>query len=1112
MGNKKTLLAAALLAASVSVPSMAGPQAISDDQLGNVSAQGIQVVTNPTAISNQQNNNDSIQANGSSQANSSGIQVMNMVNSAVNTQTNTAAIDTSLGITLTQSNDQYAENHEYSSQTIDNGSTVSAQNNNNASVQMNDSSQMGATAGVVSNVAGSAMNIGQNIASITNSSAIGLSQSNSQFATNEGYDEQYITNAANNSTQNNNNSSVQVNSQAQSSSSTMVLNNTSSSASNIGQNVIYVDGLLNSSISQSNYQEAYNDKIPYQEIYNGGSTTMQNNNNGSVQINDDGQRDSSSIALTNTANSAKNVGQNIISATNMNGVNVISQSNEQYAANGGTTSSTLSHLVLNGDVSIQNNNNESVQLNSNAQANTNALSLSNTANSSENIGQNVADITGTVAINIISSSNYQEAYNYTRWDVDQTIGSGSSDLQRNNNNSVQMNENAQNNSSGMTISNTAASASNIGQNFANTEQIIGFNVVLQSNEQYAYNGSGWSNWSFQDITNNAGVFTLTTSQDNNNASVQMNDGATAQNNVNAMNLSNVAHSATNTAQNAAYVANVALGNIVSQSNYQVADSLTWTAQTIGNYGLINVNIDQDNNNASVQIQDGQNDVQAFAVSNVANSASNTAQNVVGGLNIIGLNVAIQTNESYATNESLSEQSINNNGLLVQANISQDNNNASVQLQGGQNNFNGMSIANISTSASNVGQNIASYDTLAQIGIIGQSNTQSAYNLVEGDQYISNASLLISASLFQDNNNTSVQVNGGQNNANAMSFLNSSASAANVGQNVGSLTGLAQIGVIGQYNYQDSTSEVSNSNSQTVDNLSLVLEVNALQNNNNASVQVNGAQNNVNTLSFANAASSAMNVGQNVLNMSDLIGLNLAEQINSQSAYNLSSADQTVTNIGIFLASVSLAQDNNNASVKLNNSQNNASGLSFINTSNSAVNNGMNIANITNPIGLTAISQMNDQYAENAAHATQDVYNDIAVAQNNNNGSVQLNNSQNNISSMAVLNTSLAAVNNGINLANVTGSTPFGTIVSQSNYQTAINDSDATQTVSNVVVLAGQNNNNGSVQLNNSQTGASSLVLANIVNSAANTGFNMAAITGASGWTLNQVSVQSAINY
>ena len=1110
MGNKKTLLAAALLAATVSVPSMAGPQAISDDQLGEVSAQGIQVVTNSTNISNQQNNNDSVQANGNSQANTSGMQVMNMVNSAANTQTNTAAIDTSIGISSSQSNTQYAENHEASSQTIDNFAAVSNQNNNNATVQMNDSSQMGTTAGIVSNVAGSAMNIGQNIASITNSSAIGLAQSNSQTATNEGYDEQYITNGGNNSTQNNNNSSVQVNSQSQSSSSTFVLNNTSSSASNIGQNFVFVDGLLGSNLSQSNYQMASNDKIPYQEISNGGNTTIQNNNNGSVQINDDGQTNASSIALSNTANSAKNIGQNIVDATNMNGVNVISQSNEQYAYNGAASFSGLYQTVINGDVSTQNNNNQSVQLNSNAQASTNAVSLSNTANSSENIAQNVADVSGAVSINVISSSNYQEAYNYTRWEVVQNVASGDSDLQRNNNNSVQLNENAQNASSGMSISNTSASASNIGQNLANTGQIIGFNIVSQSNEQYAYNGTGWSNWSFQTITNNDGVFTLTTGQDNNNASVQMNDGATAQNDVNAINLSNVAHSATNTAQNAAYVANVALGNIVIQSNYQVANNDSWTSQEIGNYGLINVNVDQDNNNASVQIQDGQNRVNSFATSNVSNSAANTAQNVVGGSNVIGLNAAVQTNESYASNNSLSQQAIGNNGLFVQANISQDNNNASVQLQGGQNDFNGMSLANVATSASNVGQNVASYNTFAQIGLIGQSNTQGAYEYVEGDQTISNASLIISASLLQDNNNNSVQVNGGQDNANAMSFLNASASAANVGQNVGSLTSLAQIGLIGQYNYQESESITTNS--QTVDNLSLVLDVNAAQNNNNGSVQVNGAQNNVSTLSFANAASSAMNVGQNILNMSDLLGVDLAEQINSQSAYNSSYSEQAITNNGVFLASVSLAQDNNNASVQLNNSQNNGSGLSFINTSNSALNNGMNIANITNPLGLTAISQMNDQYAENSASANQDVSNDLAVAQNNNNGSVQLNSSQNSISSMAVLNTSLAAVNNGINLANISGSVPFGTIVSQSNYQTAINDSDSTQTISNLVVIAGQNNNNGSVQLNNSQFGASSLVLGNIVNSAANTGFNMAAITGASGWTLNQVSVQNAINY
>lgn len=1110
MGNRRSLLAAALLAATVSVPALAGQEVLSDEELGKVSAQGIQVVNNPTNISNQQNNNDSVQANGNSQSGASGMQVTNMVNSATNIQTNTATIDTSTGIISGQANDQYAENHEYSSQTITNGANASAQNNNNASVQMNDSSQVGVAAGVVSNTAGSAVNIGQNIAAITNSSAIGLSQSNSQLSTNEGYDEQYITNMGNNTTQNNNNSSVQLNAQSQSSSSTLVMSNTAGSALNIAQNAIFVDGLLNTNLSQYNLQIALNDKVPYQEIYNNANTSMQNNNNGSVQANDNSQRNSSSLAMSNTANAAKNIGQNIIDASNMNGVNTITQSNEQYAYNGGSSITSLSHVIINGDVSIQNNNNQSVQLNGNSQEGSNAISLSNTANSSENIGQNIANIAGVVAINDVTSRNYQEAYNYTRWEVDQTVGSGSTDVQRNNNNSVQLNDNAQNSANGLSINNTSASASNIGQNIANVGEIIGFNIVTQSNEQYAYNGSNWSNWSFQNITNNDGVLTLTTGQDNNNASVQMNDGATAQNNINALNLSNIAHSASNIAQNVANVANAALGNAVTQSNYQIADNLTYVAQGIGNYGLVNVNIDQDNNNASVQLQDGQNSVNALTMSNVSNSASNISQNIVNGSNLIGFNMAIQTNESYATNDSLAEQSIGNNGLLIQANLSQDNNNASVQLQGGQNNFSGIAASNISSSASNVAQNMAAYDTLAQIGLIAQINTQSATNSMVSSQTVSNDSLFLSATLAQDNNNNSVQVSGGQNNANAMSFLNASTSASNIAQNMASLSALAQIGIIGQYNYQDATNSVAST--QTIDNASIVLEVNALQNNNNSSVQINSSQNNINTLSYANLASSAVNVGQNILAMSDVAGIDLAEQVNSQYALNESSSVQTVTNTGTFLASISLAQENNNGSVQLNSSQSNASGLSFVNATNSALNNGMNIASIQNPLGLSAISQMNDQVASNASYAEQTVTNDVSVAQNNNNGSVQMNNSQNGISSMAVLNTSLAALNNGVNIAYVTGSSPFGTIVSQSNYQTAINDSDSTQTISNTVVIAGQNNNNGSVQLNNSQTGASSLILANIVNSAANTGFNMAAISGASGWTLNQVSVQRAINY
>jgi len=639
MKHKRKLLVAALLAVSVS-SAVAAPEVLSEEELGDVSAQGVQVITNPTDISAQQNNNDSIQINGASQSGSSGMQISNSVNSADNINTNVINLDSSSGMTMSQLNDQSAENYEVSDQTVLNNITT----------------------GVASNVSGSAVNVGQNIANITNSTNISLSQTNNQYASNEGSDTQSITNGDTATLQDNNNGSVQLNDNAQRGSSSMVLDNTVSSAQNVGQNIIAVDGLSDFTLSQTNIQYAENLKDIDQTITNNGDVSLQNNNNGSVQVNDDAQTESTGMIIKNTANSAQNVGQNIISGTNMDGINSITQLNDQVASNGTMDGEISSQNIMNQDASLQNNNQASVQLNDNAQANTTSMVILNTANSASNTAQNITDVTGAVSVNIIESSNIQTASNYTRWDVEQNVDVRDSDLQRNNTNSVQLNDNAQNATTGMVIANTAGSASNIGQNIGNSSQLVGANVVIQSNEQYAYNGSGWSNWSFQSINNDDGDVTVTLLQDNNNASVQLNNGTTAQDNVQAMVLTNTAHSASNKAQNLAIVANLTVGNIVAQSNSQEA---------------------------------GQNNVQAMAMLNESNSASNTAQNVLEGSSIVGLNLGIQTNDQIADNSSESEQTIDNISLVVSFPVLQDNNNASVQADAdAQNNFSGMVAANI----------------------------------------------------------------------------------------------------------------------------------------------------------------------------------------------------------------------------------------------------------------------------------------------------------------------------------------------------------------------------------------------------------------------------------
>ncbi len=1035
MRHKGKLLAAALLAVSVS-SAVAAPQVLSEEELGDVSAQGIQVITNPTDISAQQNNNDSVQLNGTSQSGSSGTQITNNVNSAENVNTNVVSIDSSSFMSTSQLSNQFASNTESSEQYIDNNASATDQNNNNASVQINDDSQTGINVGVASNMAASAGNIAQNIGSITNSNDIDLSQANEQLALNVGNSYQEIYNGGTAEDQENNNASVQLNDNAQSSSNSMVLDNSSMSAHNVAQNVIYVDGLDSSLLSQANTQHAENVSDADQQITNDGDARFQNNNNGSVQVNGNAQTDSNGMVIKNTAFSAQNVGQNILSGQNLDGVNVISQLNDQTAINGAMDPETASQEVVNQFAELQNNNNASVQLNENAQANTGSMAMLNTSNSASNTAQNIVDVSGGTAVNIITSSNIQTASNYTRWSVEQDIATGDSNFQKNNTNSVQLNDNAQNSSTGMAIANAAGSASNIGQNIGLSTELVGFNAILQSNEQYANNGAGWGNWSFQNVENDNGFLTVTVFQDNNNASVQLNDGTTAQDNVNTMILSNTAHSASNIAQNAAIASNAVAGNAIGQINYQEAYNDTWAAQEIGNYGAININVAQDNNNASVQVLSGQNNVSSMAMLNTSNSASNAAQNILTGNSIFGLNVGFQSNEQYASSFAESTQAINNNGLVVSAPVVQFNNNGSVQVWDGQNNFSGMAAANTTTSSFNLAQNVGSFTSLAHVSAIGQYNYQESDNATSSYQGISNESLAIEADLAQDNNNASVQINGGQNDINAMSF--------------------------------------------------------------------------------SNIASSASNIAQNVANIDDSVGVDLVEQMNEQYAYNYTEGGQTVTNSGTFIVSVSIAQDNNNASVQLNGSQNNVSTTLLQNSAVSATNVGQNIVSLINPEGFSQVTQENIQEASNEFYLDDHtITNDFAIAQDNNNGSIQLNDAQNGVSSLMTLNSAVSAVNVGMNIADVNGSVPFGTIVSQSNIQTAENDLggvDTSQTVNNNVVILGQDNNNGSVQLNNSQVGTTGMVILNTANSATNVGLNIANITGASGWTINQTTIQSAINY
>jgi hypothetical protein len=528
--------------------------------------------------------------------------------------------------------------------------------------------------------------------------------------------------------------------------------------------------------------------------------------------------------------------------------------------------------------------------------------------------------------------------------------------------------------------------------------------------------------------------------------------------------------------------------------------------------LITIISFQDNNNSSVQLNmNAQDSTSTMILANTAQSGMNIGQNVASAGNLLLGNLFIQSNDQVALNNTLVTQDpIGNYGFIAQVTIGQDNNNGSVQVTGAQFDASGMVIANTANSASNIAENIASGIDFAIENIAEQSNAQYAENSTTSTQTIDNIAVVISAPLFQDNNNGSVELTGAQDMTTGLVVANTAASAMNTAQNIASLISVVNLNVASQSNYQ--TAYLDTVVDQAVNHLSWFLEVDVAQDNNNASVQLNGSQNGASAMSLSNVSNSAANVGQNVASMWDIIGIDIALQSNTQWAEIYSGPEQDVTNVGVFLASVSFFQDNNNSSVQLNGSQNPASGMSLLNASTSAVNVGQNIASVYNPIELNLVDQSNDQFAYAEVEAEQSVSNDIAVVQDNNNGSVQLNDSQNGASGLSILNAAMSAVNVGQNIANITGAVPFGTTVSQTNTQYAENDATTGQSISNVVVIGTQDNNNGSVQLNNSQAGISALLVGNVVSSAVNYGQNIASITGASGITMTQVNSQIAVNW
>jgi len=768
-----------LLAAMVSsTVVMAEINPLSEAELEGVSARGVQIAVQLPGAAEQNINNDSVQASGAAEQGASAMAITNSASSAVDIGQNLAGTVSGINAQINQLNNQLAQNSATSLQgalqvdiDVDPGISGDRQNINNGSVQLSDFAQQSASGVAITNAASSAVNVGQNVAGAGSFGNAGITQDNIQVAKNSALNAHgaaqvnvdatfgwFVINA---DRQDINNGSTQLNGASQAGASAMAVTNSASSAANVGQNVAGTISIFANSLAlQSNDQTATNTRTNFQlggqldldftAALFGVTVDRQNINNGSVQANGGAQADISAMAATNAASSAVNVGQNIAGGLSLFNDAVAIQENLQVATN----SALNGQLAGQGDVSLtpifglnadnQNINNGSTQLNGTSQVNAEALALTNSASSAANIGQNIGYVNagaGFFDFGIVYQTNDQTATNsgvnaQGAIQIDADLGGLEISLgtQNINNGSTQLNDAAQNMVSAMAITNAASSAANVGQNVAAADDGWfgwAYQMNLQIAENRGVNVQGALEADIDAITLDYDVGT----QNINNGSVQI--SSIAQADISAMAATNAASSAVNVGQNMASVGWSSFVSLVDQTNDQTAT----VANVINGQGAGQVDVDilaismdaanQNINNGSVQLNNAaQSDAEALALTNSASSAVNVGQNIAAaGANWFG--DIDQTNTQYASSAKINAQlagQVQIDILAWSENAQIQNiNNGSVQLNdNAQQNASGMAITNASSSAVNVGQNIAGVAS-GFIGSITQTNTQTALN-------------------------------------------------------------------------------------------------------------------------------------------------------------------------------------------------------------------------------------------------------------------------------------------------------------------------------------------------------------------------------------------------
>jgi hypothetical protein len=726
----------------------------------------------------------------------------------------------------------------------------------------------------------------------------------------------------------------------------------------------------------------------------------QNINNDSVQANDVAEEGASGMAITNSASSGVNVGQNMAGEAAVISAD-ITQTNTQTATNSETSLQAALQLDIDFDSIVsgdrQNINNGSTQINDDAQSFATGMAITNAASSAVNVGQNIASSVSLGDSTIRQVNDQQNAGNSNlnaqggvQVNADTTSGglffTLNADRQNINNGSTQLNDNAQTGASGMAITNAASSAANVGQNIAGSVSMFADAYSVQDNMQTAQNSRTNAQLAGQlDVEFDAGWFwwSVTVDRQNiNNGSTQLNDNA--QSLATGMAITNSASSAANIAQNVAGDLSIFDDAAAIQRNVQNATNSAANLQLAGQADLeLNFNwaisSDRQNiNNGSTQLNDeAQIGVNAMALTNSASSAVDVGQNVAA-VSDGDIGAIVQRNTQVALNSGLNAQG----AIQIDADLGttfgfgdQHVNNGSTQLNDyAQENVNAMAITNSASSALNVAQNVANILD-GWIGARIQTNNQVATNTGTNLQGSAQADIDVFAFDFdmgeQNINNGSVQLNDdAQMGISAMAATNSASSALNVGQNIASLGLAPGISFVDQENVQTATLNMLNGQAggqADIDVIAINYEA-ANQNINNGSVQLNSnAQRNANALALTNSASSAVNVGQNLAAVAanwvgDIDQLN--DQTASSTKINAQLAGQAQIEILTWTIDLAQTQNINNGSVQLSdNAQQNASGMAITNAASSAVNVGQNIAGVASGF-IGSITQNNLQTATN----------------------------------------------------------------------------------------------------------------------------------------------------